>query len=82
MLFRRCPSRKVLSEFATRPQSARIVRHVAECQACRKVLAELCENEELLAELRRATQNGVDERTRARIAAICERALKAEGTTP
>ncbi len=82
MLLGRCPSRKVLSEFATQPKSARIVRHVAECQECRKVLAELCANEELLAELRRATQNGVDERTRARIAAICERTLRAEGNTP
>jgi cytidine deaminase len=75
MLFGRCPSQEALSEFATKPKSARIARHVADCPACRQVLAELCENEELLAELRRATEQGVDERTHERIVAICQRVL-------
>lgn len=76
MLLNRCPSRETLSELIAKPDSPGIAKHVASCAICREVLAELCDNEELLRELRLATDEPMDDRTRRRIVARCRRILR------
>lgn len=75
MQFNRCPSREALIAFVMQPDAPRILEHLMGCTACRKTLEELCADEELLADLQRATAGGLNEHIRRRVVALCARIM-------
>ena len=78
MLYKRCPSREALIAFVMQPDAPRILEHLIGCSACRHALEELCADEELLADLQRATVGGLNAHTRRRVVDLCARILREE----
>jgi predicted anti-sigma-YlaC factor YlaD len=81
MSIKRCPSEEALHEFATKPDAARIREHLLHCDTCRRMLEEICQDEELLREMRQAGADTLSEQERARVLKIC-RSVAADEKEP
>lgn len=75
-----CPNDAVAA-FATLlvdAQAARMLRHAADCPRCRALLVRMCEDEQMLADLRRVGNLPADDVERRRVMRICAEVLSDE----
>jgi hypothetical protein len=79
MLFNRCPTTEALYQYAVKPDSSRIAKHLEGCEGCRKALAEIQKEEGLLSELRAVRDNNVDGAVRQRLLSICRKVAAEQG---
>ena len=72
MFGKKCPTPDKLQALAAGEDvSDRVAAHVAQCQTCAKIVDEIRNDAELIAELRSAGASDMDAATRNRILQIC-----------
>lgn len=75
MAMRRCPRADELEDLAHQlPVNEQVRRHAETCLTCSQIVSDLRCQAQLVAALREAHAEAIDERTRAEILAICQAA--------
>ena len=73
---KKCPSADKLQAFAVGDATSKgLAAHVAGCETCQKIVANMQSDEQLVTELRAADSADIDPAVRKRILDICRKAV-------